>query len=173
MPQRRYAPYNPRVSICRARLRPLSLALLIASPATAQSVITARLDDPTAIYLAPQQFGAAGDGVADDTAALQAAIDKAAAPNGGIVFIASGRYRVTRTVYIWRGIRVFGYGPIRPAIVLGDDTPGFQKGIGLMVMFTHAGRPGAPPPAGNRRVPFPPRVRATALPAPTLHPPAR
>jgi sugar lactone lactonase YvrE len=144
------------VSTLRARLRLLGLALLIASPATAQSVITTRLDDPAAIYLAPQEFGARGDGTADDSAALQAAIDKAAAPAGGVVFIASGRYRVTRTIYVWRGVRVFGYGATRPVIVLGDNTPGFQTGLGLMVMFTHAGRPGAGPPPGNTRVPFPP-----------------
>ena len=149
-------PYNPRVSTLRARLRLLGLALLIASPATAQSVITTRLDDPAAVYLAPLELGARGDGTADDSAALQAAIDKAAAPTGGVVFIASGRYRVTRTIYVWRGVRVFGYGATRPVIVLGDNTPGFQKGLGLMVMFTHAGRPGAGPPPGNTRVPFPP-----------------
>jgi len=41
-------------------------------------------------------------------------------------------------------------------LVLGNNTPGFQKGIGLMAMFTHAARPGAGPPPGNTRVPFPP-----------------
>src|SRR5215831_12784280 len=96
----------------------LALALLTASSASAQSVIATRLDDPAAVYLAPPGaptapgagFGARGDGAADDSAALQAAIDKAAAPNGGIVFIASGRYRITRTIYVWRGVRIFGYG---------------------------------------------------------------
>jgi sugar lactone lactonase YvrE len=119
-------------------------------------MITTRLDDPAAVYLAPQAFGAKGDGVADDSAALQAAIDKAVTPAGGLVFIASGRYRLTRTIYVWRGVRVIGWGATRPVLVLGADTPGFQKGIGLMVMFTHAARPGAGPPPGNTRVPFPP-----------------
>src|SRR6516225_5987523 len=98
----------------RARLRFVGLALLVAVSARAQSVITTRLDDPGATYLAPQDassapgsgFGARGDGVADDSAPLQAAIDKAAAsPNGGLLFIASGRYRVTRTIYVWRAVR--------------------------------------------------------------------
>lgn len=140
----------------------VTVALLVASPAMAQlrtsnSIITTRLDDPQAIYLAPKQFGATGDGIADDGAALQAALDKAATnPNGGILFIASGRYRLTRTIYVWRGLRVFGWGPTRPVLVLGPNTPGFQKGIGLMVMFTHAARAGAGPPPGSTRVPFPP-----------------
>lgn len=142
--------------LIRHPARLLVLTVLAAAPAAAQSVITTRLDDPAAVYLAPQTFGAQGDGVADDSAALQAAIDKAAAPAGGIVFVASGRYRVTRTIYVWRGVRVIGWGVTRPVLVLGPNTPGFQKGIGLMVMFTHAARSGAGPPPGNTRVPFPP-----------------
>src|SRR4029079_2092495 len=147
--------YNPPVPI--ARILPVLTAFLIASPAAAQSVFTTRIDDPSAVYLSPQTFGARGDGVADDSQAVQAAIDQAAAtPNGGVVFIPSGRYRVTRTIYIWRAVRVFGYGDTRPVLVLGPNTPGYQKGIGLMVMFTNAARPGPAPPPGNTRVPFPP-----------------
>ena len=74
--------------------------------------------------------------------------------NGGILFVPAGRYRLARTIYVWRGVRVIGYGTTRPVFVLADSTPGFQKGIGVMVMFSH-GRPGAPMPGGGR-VPFPP-----------------
>ena len=137
------------------------VALLLASTAAAQSVFTTRLDDPSAVYLTPEAFGARGDGVADDSRAVQAAIDQAAAtPNGGVLFIPSGRYRLTRTIYVWRAVRVFGYGATRPVFVLGPETPGYQNGIGLMVMFTNAGRPGAPPPPGGTRVPFPPPGQA-------------
>ena len=126
------------------------LILLAATPVAAQSVITTKLDDPAAVYLEAQAFGAAADGVADDSAALQAAIDKAAAtPNGGVVFMGPGRYRIARTIYLWRSVRLFGYGPTRPVIVLGPNTPGYQKGIGLMVMFTNAGPPGSGPFGGR------------------------
>ena len=37
-------------------------------------------------------FGAKGDGIADDTAAIQAAIDHAAAQGGGTVLLAKGDY---------------------------------------------------------------------------------
>jgi sugar lactone lactonase YvrE len=133
-----------------------------ATGAAAQSVFTARLDDPAAVYLDAQTFGAKADGVTDDSAAWQAAIDKAAAtPNGGVLFIPSGRYRITRTIYVWRAVRLFGYGSTRPVLVLGPNTPGYQKGIGLMVMFTNAGPPGAGPFGGRAGGPGrggPPRV---------------
>ena len=141
------------------RRLPLIAAILIgiSTRAFAVSVFTGRPDDPAAVYLTAQEFGVRSDGTTDDSAAIQAAIDKATAtPTGGIVFVPAGRYRLTRTIYVWRGVRVIGYGATRPVFVLAANTPGFQKGIGLMVMFTSAGRPGSGPPSGNTRVPFPP-----------------
>ncbi|PYQ54446.1 MAG: gluconolaconase, partial [Acidobacteria bacterium] len=141
---------------------PLVLAVLLvalASPARGASVFTTRPDDPGAVHVTAPEFGVRGDGTSDDSGAIQAALDKAAATtsgNGGLVFVPSGRYRLTRTLYVWRGVRVIGCGATRPVFVLADNTPGYQKGIGLMVMFTHAARPGAPPTAGSSRVPFPP-----------------
>lgn len=134
----------------------LGLLLLgLSSSAFAASVFTTRLDDPKAVYLTKQEFGASGDGHADDSAAIQAAIDKAeGGAHEGIVFIPSGRYRLTRTIYIWPGVRVFGYGAERPTFLLAPNTPGFQKGVGDMVIFTGA-RPGSTPAAATR-VPFPP-----------------
>ncbi len=135
---------------------PLFVALLLggSSPALAASVFTTRPDDPGATYLTTADFGVRGDARSDDSAAIQAAIDKATTVNGGILFVPAGRYRLARTIYVWRGVRVIGYGTTRPVFVLADSTPGFQKGIGVMVMFSH-GRPGAPMPGGGR-VPFPP-----------------
>jgi len=125
-----------------------------ANPALAQSVITTRPDDPAAVYVTREDFGVVGDGVADDSAGLQAALDKAAGPGGGIVFVPSGRYRISRTLYVWRAVRLIGYGATRPVIALGPGTPGYQQGLGLMVMFPAGGPPG---PGGGRGVPFPPQ----------------
>ena len=127
----------------------------IASAAFAASAISTRLDDPKAVYLTAPEFGAHADGKSDDSAALQAAIDKAENnAREGIVFVAPGRYRLTRTVYVWPGVRLFGYGATRPVFLLAANTPGFDKGVGVMVMFT-GGRGGR---GGGRgfRVPFPP-----------------
>jgi sugar lactone lactonase YvrE len=122
------------------------------STAFAASVITTRPDDPRAIYLDAPAANA------DSSAALQAAIDKAAGtPREGIVFVPAGRYTLTRTIYIWPGVRLIGYGARRPVFVLPPHTPGFQMGMGVMVMFTglapsevpRAGGPIAFPPPGS------------------------
>lgn len=116
-----------------------------------------RLDDPKAVYLTKEQFHTIGDGKADDSAAIQAAIDQAEAEHGeGIVFVPEGRYRITRTIYVWPGVRVIGYGANRPVFVLADNTPGYQQGIGYMFFFT-GGRPGGAhwrerPGSGSRPV---------------------
>jgi hypothetical protein len=134
--------------------RMLALAVL-AYPAcafSADSRYTERLDDAKAAYLTPEKFPVHADGIADDSDGLQQAIDQIQATiNQGILFIPSGRYRVTRTIYIWPGIRIFGYGKTRPVIVLGANTAGFQQTPQYMIFFA-GGRPGkdsskAPPDA--------------------------
>jgi hypothetical protein len=60
--------------------------------ATAQTVQT-KLEQ----YVSVKDFGAVGDGVTDDTAAIQSAIDYAA-PLGKAVYFPSGVYRTTQTV---------------------------------------------------------------------------
>ncbi len=122
--------------------------VLLVAPLFAASYFPARLDDRKAVYLTAENFAVKADGVADDTAALQSAINTVEEKSRqGIVFIPSGRYRVTKTVYIWPGIRLIGYGTTRPALVLAANTPGFQKGASYMIFFT-GGRPhdGQPPP---------------------------
>jgi hypothetical protein len=126
-----------------------AVTLCFCPAAFAASVITTRLDDPKAVYLdAPAT-------TADSSAALQAAIDKASG-NGreGIVFVPTGRYTIMRTVYLWPGVRLIGYGATRPVFVLPPNTPGFQKGMGVMVMFTGL-TPHERPRAGDR-IAFPP-----------------
>ena len=80
-----------------------------------------------------------GDGKADDTAAIQAAIDTAAKSGaGGIVWLPAGHYRITRSLLIPPAVRLFGVGATRPVLMLADHTPGFDKGVITMVIFTGA-----------------------------------
>jgi sugar lactone lactonase YvrE len=54
----------------------------------------------------------------------------------GIVFVPEGRYRISKTIFLWPGVRLIGWGAHRPAFVLGKNTPGYQEGMGYMLMFT-------------------------------------
>jgi sugar lactone lactonase YvrE len=118
------------------------LLLCVATPiVAAQSIYTERPPDPKAVLLQPGAFGAVGDGVADDTAALQRAINAVQESTvRGVVLIAAGRYRLTETVHVWAGIRLIGFGAERPVFVLGESTPGFQGAAGdpsrYMIHFT-------------------------------------
>jgi hypothetical protein len=117
------------------------LLLWSALPVLGASYYPVRLDDAKAVYLTPDRFSVHGDGLADDSAAIQSAIDKAAEHGEGILFVPAGRYRITHTIYIWPAVRVIGYGATRPVFVLADNTPGYQKGIGYMFLFAGS-RPG-------------------------------
>ena len=108
-------------------------AALHAGPASpARSTLATRPADPRAVSVS-----AVGDGQTDATAAIQQAIEASRGTGGnGIVFLPSGRYRLTRSILVPAGVRIFGVGPTRPVLVLADATPGFQNGVATMVVFT-------------------------------------
>ena len=115
--------------------------LAAAALAVSNSYYTVRLDDSRAVYLTRDRFGAVADGAADDTAAIQKAIDAVQEATGeGVVFVPEGRYRLSATLYVWPGIRVIGYGARRPTFVLGDRTPGYQDQEAPRYMVFFAGR---------------------------------
>ncbi|MFI5488608.1 glycosyl hydrolase family 28-related protein [Micromonospora echinaurantiaca] len=119
-----------------------------ARPASSTSVYRTMPTDPTAVVLGSEQFPVHGDGIGDDTASLQAAIDEASrrggqnwlgnivggardvtvGDGGGVVFVPEGRYRLSRRVDLHASVRVIGFGATRPEFHLGESTPGFQDG---------------------------------------------
>jgi len=113
----------------------------------AQSYFPLRPNDPNAVYLEKGNFGVKADGVADDSDALQQAINRVQETTyDGVVFIPEGRYRLGKTVYVWEGIRLIGFGARRPVFVLGKDTPGFQQGLGdAMIQFADRRQPAGQP----------------------------
>ncbi|WP_416465434.1 glycosyl hydrolase family 28-related protein [Sphingomonas sp. VDB2] len=119
--------------IARSMIAALLAATTLATPAWAAtvSVFPVAPEEPTAVTVQ-----ASGDGRADDSAAIQQALDQARDKTGhGIVFLPSGTYRISRTLVVPAGVRVYGVGPTRPVILLSPNTPGFQKGVSTMIVF--------------------------------------
>lgn len=75
--------------------------------ATARSV-SAKLDEVVSVA----DFGAVGDGVTDDYAAVQAAIDHLVSRGGGLLYVPSGTYILSATVSVFNeSVHIVGDGP--------------------------------------------------------------
>jgi hypothetical protein len=92
--------------------------------AAAEPVVLHRIvfpDDPSVLDLR-RDFGAVGDGIADDTDALQAGLDASSnrARDSGtkVLFIPDGVYRVTRTLVIQQRVGPWVYGESRDGVIL-------------------------------------------------------
>ncbi len=87
-----------------------ALVLVLAGCATTHpvAVVAAAAVSDEGVYTV-RDFGAKADGVADDTAAIQRAIDKAA-EKGGTVSLPPGRYRVAGSLQMKPGVTLHGAG---------------------------------------------------------------
>jgi hypothetical protein len=122
----------------------IAIAMNLTGPLHAQSYFPQRPDDPRAVDFTRESFAAHADGVGDDADALQNAINRVQETTRmGVVLIPEGRYRLGKTVFVWQGIRLIGYGAKRPVFVLGRDTPGFQEGPGHYMIHFADNRPQA------------------------------
>jgi hypothetical protein len=70
-------------------------------------------------------YGATGDGVTDDTTAIQAALDAASTANGGTVYIPAGTYKCTASLYLidTENVMIVGEGHWKSILkfVMADD----------------------------------------------------
>ena len=118
------------------------LTMTRAFPLHAESYYPVRPEDPRAVHLTKDQFGVNADGTGDDSDALQKAVDRVQETTRvGVLFVPEGRYRLGKTVFVWQGIRLIGYGGKRPVFVLGKETPGFQEGTGKYMLHFADSRP--------------------------------
>jgi hypothetical protein len=70
-----------------------------------------KVGDKLGEFVSVKDFGAVGDGVADDTAAVQAAIDAVyARANKGAVYLPAGDYKLTAAPDVKYGVSIFGDG---------------------------------------------------------------
>jgi sugar lactone lactonase YvrE len=116
--------------------------ILLVQSSNGASFYPVRPDDPEAVYLTAKDFPVIADGKGDDSDALQQAINKVEEKSRyGIVFIPEGRYRLGKTVFVWAGIRLIGYGSQRPVFVLGENTPGYQTGDEKYMIHFASNRP--------------------------------
>lgn len=117
---------------------------------------------PVPIGFNVKSYGALGNGVADDTPAIQAAVDAAESAGGGLVLLPCGTYRTTGTITLGgfgviiqgesAGVGAFGpkgsvidYEGTGEAFVIGDVVNNSQYGHGianLSIMGTALGKCG-------------------------------
>jgi len=93
-------------------------------PAT-QAELNTHLADYTKYVAQPiynvKGYGAVGDGVTDDAAAIQAAIDAASAAGGGIVFLPQGTYKITSSLTMKSGVSIIGVGGVNESVILNSS----------------------------------------------------
>ncbi|HLX91869.1 MAG TPA: glycosyl hydrolase family 28-related protein [Puia sp.] len=93
-----------------------------------KSFYTKELLDSDAVYFSSQNFPIKSDGSSDVSEVLQQTLyDLKTTHNFGILFLPTGKYLITKTVYIPQAIRIIGYGPTRPLIILKKNSAGFQQ----------------------------------------------
>ena len=114
----------------------------------------ARNEGPRGATFDAADFGARGDGQADDSAALQKAID-AAAKGGGVVWLGRGAYRLRSPIHVRPGVTLRGtFGSVpahngfrdaglpRPGetgtVLLADCGSGSEDGPALITVETNA-----------------------------------
>lgn len=94
--------------------------------ARAISVYSECPSDPKAVYFTPEKFAIDNDGKTDVSFELQEAINYVKDEfNAGIVFVPSGNYLLSQTIYIPTSVRLIGVGPERPTFILKKNSEGF------------------------------------------------
>lgn len=82
-----------------------------------------------------KDYGAAGNGVADDTAEIQAALDAAHAAGGGIVYLPAGTYNISSALTMYNRITLRGAGDFVTNIVQTSTSANGLVGASLIYII--------------------------------------
>lgn len=101
-----------RIGICL-----LIVSILFEAPAGSQGIAFPK---DSAVLNAKTDCGAKGDGIADDTAALQHGIDESCGMNGKskVLFLPKGVYRVTQSLVVKNALGPWLYGESRDGVII-------------------------------------------------------
>jgi hypothetical protein len=86
-----------------------------------------------------KDFGAVGDGVADDTAAIQAAIDYSSSIGGCIVFLPEGSYKTSSALSLKPNVYLKGSGT-RATFIIGSGTHSVIAAVGSLTNILSNGK---------------------------------
>jgi hypothetical protein len=116
--------------------------LLVTVVSAADPVTECRFPDDPSVLNVQRDFGAVGDGVADDTEALQRGLDASCGVDNAatkILYLPNGTYRVTRSLIIKVAVGPWLYGESREGVIirLADDSAGVTA-----VLRTHPNETG-------------------------------
>jgi hypothetical protein len=78
---------------------------------------------PSINVLNVKSYGAKGNGIDDDTEAIRSALVKAGASGGGIVYVPTGRYAISKTLWVPSGVTLKGDGMHSSTLCVTDDRP--------------------------------------------------
>jgi hypothetical protein len=93
---------------------------------------TRTVDSKLKDVVSVKDFGAVGDGVANDSAAIQAAIDVVSSNGGGEVLVPQGTYICTTGLVLKRGVNLIGEGTVHQAFF----TNGAYAKTGTAILVT-------------------------------------
>ncbi|HEX7655063.1 MAG TPA: glycosyl hydrolase family 28-related protein, partial [Verrucomicrobiae bacterium] len=100
---------------------------------------------PDLFVVTAAPYAAVGDGISDDTAAIQAALNAAAANQGGIVYLPPGRYKTTTTLDVPGGVELRGSFPSRHSPSLYESLNGGHVKASVLQPYGGANTTNGPP----------------------------
>lgn len=92
---------------------------VVGAPTLAQARAAMGVDAVSIVVVNVKNFGAVGDGVTNDTAAIQAAVNSI---SNGVVYFPPGAYLCLGTIYLKNGVSMWGNGRLQSTLLAGTNS---------------------------------------------------